>query len=181
MIYIQTINGKNSIALPVKKVVGEIKKGKNLIRKVEGSVALNFAITSNFFNLGNIDKKYSCEGNNVNPPLYLSSIPEDAQSLVLIVDDIDASNYNHWLLWNITSTITEISEDSVPNLAIQGKNDEGNIDYTGPCSSSSHRYSFKLYSIDKNITLSEGSTRAQLENEMTGHVINKIELIGYYG
>ncbi|RMF21074.1 MAG: YbhB/YbcL family Raf kinase inhibitor-like protein [Cyanobacteria bacterium J083] len=127
-----------------------------------------------------IPKKYTCQGEDINPPLVISDIPASAVSLALIVDDPDAPmrTWNHWLIWNIKPT-TEIKENSAPG--IQGKNSWGRNDYGGPCPPSGmHRYFFRLYALDCELNLPEGATRKSLENAMKGHIIEQAELMGLY-
>jgi Raf kinase inhibitor-like YbhB/YbcL family protein len=141
-------------------------------------------LTSPIFNNNQpIPSKYTCDGENVNPPLSISEVPENAKSLVLIVDDPDApmGTWVHWTLWNIDPKITEIAENSVPLNAVQGKTSFGNNKYGGPCPpSGTHRYFFKLYALDNTLTLSSSSTKGDLEKAMEGHIIEKTELIWLY-
>ncbi len=130
-----------------------------------------------------IPRKYTCDGNDINPPLRIEHIPMAAQSLALIVDDPDAprGTWVHWVLWNIDPSRSEISEGSVPAGAVEGVNDFGNLGYGGPCPpSGTHRYFFRLYALDAAIPLDKGITRKDLEKAMKGHVLGQAELIGLY-
>ena len=92
-----------------------------------------------------IPQKYTCQGEDISPPLTISDIPKGTVSLALINDDPDApmGTWDHWLIWNIKPT-AEIKEDSAPGT--QGKNSWGRNDYGGACPpSGTHRYFFKLY------------------------------------
>src|SRR5437016_5598083 len=82
-----------------------------------------------------IPQKYTCDGENINPPLQISNIPEGTKSLLLVMDDPDAPSgrFTHWTMWNIDPNITEIPENSFPIKAIEGTNSFGNIGYGGPC------------------------------------------------
>ena len=127
-----------------------------------------------------IPTKYTCQGEDINPPLSISDIPEGAISLALIVDDPDAPMgiWDHWLIWNIKPA-NQIEEDSSPG--IQGQNSWGRSDYGGPCPpSGTHRYFFKLYGLDLNLDLHNGATKTELENAIQGHIIEQAELIGLY-
>jgi Raf kinase inhibitor-like YbhB/YbcL family protein len=138
-------------------------------------------ITSRAFSPnGDIPKKYTCEGENSNPPLDISGTPDEAKSLVLIVDDPDApgKTFVHWVVWNIPIT-HHINEDEVPGD--QGLNDFGEVSYGGPCPpSGKHRYYFKVYALDDLLDLEAGSTREQVEQAMAGHIIGFGELMGHY-
>jgi len=130
-----------------------------------------------------IPKKYSCDGDGINPPLTFSEIPQDVQSLVLIVDDPDAPSgtFTHWILWNIDPRSSGISENSVPSGAIQGNSDAGEIGYVGPCPpSGTHHYFFKLFALGAKIDLPLGSKRSDLEKMMVNHIIARTELVGLY-
>lgn len=127
-----------------------------------------------------IPKKYTCQGEDINPPLTLSDIPQGTVSLTLIHDDPDApmGTWDHWLIWNI-KPVAEIKENSVPGT--QGKNSWGKSCYGGPCPpSGTHRYFFKLYALDCELALSEGATKSELEAAMANHILAQAELMGLY-
>lgn len=131
-----------------------------------------------------IPSKYTCDGENINPELRIEEVPENAKSLVLIVDDPDAtrgSTWLHWTLWNINSQTKEIAENSVPEGAIEGKTDFGKPGWGGPCPpSGSHRYFFKLFALDEILDLSAGASLDELQKAMEGHILSQAELIGLY-
>ena len=127
-----------------------------------------------------IPKKYTCQGEDINPPLAISGIPEGTKSLVLIMDDPDApgGNWDHWLIYNIAPT-AEIKENSVPGT--QTRNDFGRLDYGGPCPpSGTHRYFFKLYALDTTLVFKGAPSKEALKKAMQGHILEKAELIGLY-
>lgn len=130
-----------------------------------------------------IPAKYTCNGENINPPLSILDVPQNAKSLVLIMDDPDApaGTWVHWIVWNIDPTTKEIAENSVPAGAIQGKTSFGSVGYGGPCPpSGTHRYFFKLYALDATLSLSPSAIKPDLEKAMNGHILEKTELIGLY-
>jgi hypothetical protein len=136
-----------------------------------------------FPNNGMIPSEYTCDGADGNPPLSIRNVPEKSRSLALIVDDPDAprGTWVHWVVWNIGPDTTEIPANSVPGGALQGTNDFGKRNYGGPCPpSGTHRYFFKLYALDNSVALNAGATKAQLEEAMKGHLLEKAELIGLY-
>ena len=141
-------------------------------------------ITSSAFADGEaIPPKYTADGDDVNPPLIISGVPEGAQSLVLIMDDPDApmGTWDHWIVFNIPADTSEITEDSVPAGAIQGRNSWGRSDYGGPAPPrGTHRYFFKLYALDTKLDLPAGSKKTRLEAAMKGHILADAELIGLY-
>jgi len=141
-------------------------------------------ITSSAFDHeGEIPSKYTCDNENVNPPLDIGQVPEDAESLALIVDDPDApaGTWVHWLMWNIDPAQTRIIENSVPKGITEGTTSFGEQGYGGPCPpSGSHRYFFKLYALDTKLDLKPDADKAALESAMKGHIIEQTELMGTY-
>jgi Raf kinase inhibitor-like YbhB/YbcL family protein len=140
-------------------------------------------ITSSAFQQGaSIPSKFSCDGADTSPPLQIQEIPPAAKSLVLIVDDPDAPSglFTHWIAWNISPQTSTIAEGSAPK-GMQGSNDFGKSGYGGPCPpSGTHRYFFKIFALDQELTLAAGSKRAQLDSAMKGHVLAQGELMGRY-
>jgi len=138
-------------------------------------------IKSVFENEQSIPAKYTADGDNINPPLQIVDIPENAKSLVLVVDDPDASSgdWVHWVVFNIPISNAEISENSVPGT--QGENSFRKLEYGGPSPpSGTHRYFFKVYALDSELELVEGVSKEEVETAMEGHVIESAELIGLY-
>jgi len=137
--------------------------------------------SSAFESNSTIPRKYTCDGENINPPLEFANIPEETESLVLIMDDPDSpmNPFTHWVVWNI-EPVAKIDEDSIPG--IEGINNFRKIGYGGPCPpSGTHRYFFKVYALDRQLELKAGAGRKELENEMIGHIIAEGELMGKYG
>jgi Raf kinase inhibitor-like YbhB/YbcL family protein len=140
-------------------------------------------ITSSAFQEGaNIPTKFSCDGANTSLPLQISDVPSEAKSLVLIMDDPDAPSglFTHWAVWNISPQTSTIAEGTMPK-GMQGTNDFGKSGYGGPCPpSGTHRYYFKIFALDRELDLSFGAKRGQLDAAMKGHVIAQGELMGRY-
>jgi Raf kinase inhibitor-like YbhB/YbcL family protein len=133
-----------------------------------------------FAHNGKIPEKYSCEGDNINPPLTIGETPEETQSVVLIMDDPDAPNgvFTHWVMWNILP-YEDIEEDDAPGD--EGKNGRGETGYTGPCPPSGiHRYYFKVYALDIILDLKKDSDKQTVVEAMHGHILASGELIGLY-
>lgn len=131
----------------------------------------------------NIPPKYTCDGENINPPLQFSDIPVDAKSLVLISDDPDApiGTWVHWTIWNIDPETTEIAENNVPAGAIEGTTSFGETGYGGPCPPSGvHRYFFKLYALDTELDLPTSAKKEDLEKAIQQHILASAEVIGLY-
>ena len=139
--------------------------------------------SSAFENKQMIPQKYTCDGENINPPLQITEVPSNTQSLVLIVDDPDApsGDWVHWLVWNINPETKLITENESPQGAIQGTNDFGKQNYGGPCPPSGiHHYQFKIYALDTTLNLPSSSRKKGLEKAMANHILDKDMLIGLY-
>ena len=143
-------------------------------------------VSSAFSSGGEIPKKYGYKNDNVSPPIKIGGIPSGAKSLALIMDDPDAMKavgkvWVHWIIWNIDPTISEISEGSSPSGSIEGKTDFGEIGYGGPAPpDKKHTYIFKLFALKTKLDLKKGSTKAQLEKEMTGQILDQAILKGTF-
>jgi hypothetical protein len=147
-----------------------------------GSRMADLVVKSAAFENGKIiPKKYSCDGEEVNPPLTIKGLPSTTKTVALVVDDPDAprGTFDHWLVYDIPPSV-EILENSVPGT--QGMNSAGQQGYMGMCPpSGTHRYFFKVYALDAKLDLKSGSVRKKdLEKAMQGHVLAKGELIGLY-
>jgi len=142
--------------------------------------------SSAFSNRSEIPRKYGYKNDNVNPPLEISGVSQDTQSLVLIMDDPDAQAavgkvWVHWTIWNIVPNVTEIAESSTPSNSIEGKTDFGEIGYGGPAPPDKiHTYVFKLYALDSKLDLPQGSSKTQIEEAMKGHILDDTILNGTY-
>jgi Raf kinase inhibitor-like YbhB/YbcL family protein len=141
---------------------------------------------------GSIPVKYTCDGEDVSPPLTWSGVPEKAKSLVLIVDDPDAPDpanprmtWVHWVLYNLPPDSTGLPEAVRPNQlppgTRQGLNDWKRTGYGGPCPPiGRHRYFFKLYALDTVLPDLGEATKAQLEHAMVDHVLSQAQIVGTY-
>ncbi|MDP2928085.1 MAG: YbhB/YbcL family Raf kinase inhibitor-like protein [Candidatus Omnitrophota bacterium] len=150
-----------------------------IINAEEGGVGMKI-LSPEFQNNGFIPKKFTCQGEDVNPALIIEDIPKEAKSLALIVDDPDApmGMWVHWVVFDIP-LINRIEENSIPGK--QGRNDFGRNDYGGPCPpSGTHRYFFKIYALDKVFNLDEGISKSSLESAILGHILDQSELVGLY-
>jgi len=147
-------------------------------------------LESNFEHLGSIDKKYTCDGDNINPPLAWGEAPDDAQSLVLLMDDPDVPRevredrmFDHWVLYNIPTDSDGLAEGEV--LGEVGLNTKGDAEYTGPCppkeyEPTKHRYMFRLYAVDTMLTFTQPPTKEEVEKAVEGHVLASAQLTGTY-
>ncbi len=139
-----------------------------------------------------IPLKYTCEGDDVSPSLKWDGVPDDASSLVLIVDDPDAPDpeapkmtWVHWVLYNIPLDAKGLPESvisgALPSGTEEGLNDWGKTGYGGPCPPiGRHRYFHKLYALDTVLKGLNNPNKSQVEKAMDGHIIASTELIGTY-
>ena len=150
-------------------------------------------LTSAAFEPGQpIPSRYTCEGEDISPPLAWTGVPDNARSLALIVDDPDAPDpkapkqvWVHWVVYNIPPSLPGlpegVSEDELPPETRMGLNDAKQTRYHGPCPPiGRHRYYHKLYALDRVLPDLGHPTKAQLEAAMKGHVIERAELVGTY-
>lgn len=130
-----------------------------------------------------VPAKYTCDGDNISPPLQFSEAPPEAKSLVLICDDPDApgGTWVHWTAWDIDPKTSEIGEGKVPEGATQGLTDFGQVGYGGPCPpSGTHRYFFKLYALGAPLNITYQAKKEDIEKEIEGRILAQAELIGTY-
>jgi len=137
-----------------------------------------------------IPVQYTCHGANLSPPLAWSGVPEGTQSLALLVDDPDSDppGFVHWVIYNIPAAMDRLPEavpstERLDNGALQGSNDFGRTGYGGPCPprGKPHRYFFRLYALDGQLSAAAGLTKKALLNQMQGHILETAEFYGLYG
>lgn len=155
---------------------------------LEGEAIAMKLESSAFTNEGKVPAKYTCDGNDVSPPLTWSGAPGGTKSFALIADDPDApmGMWVHWVVWNIPPSITKLAENIPTDRRLddgmrQGINDFKRAGYGGPCPpGGEHRYYFKLYALDTEVGLEERAGKGELENAMKGHVLAEAQLMGRY-
>ncbi|MFW5964969.1 MAG: YbhB/YbcL family Raf kinase inhibitor-like protein, partial [Natronomonas sp.] len=123
-----------------------------------------------------IPRQYGYTEANVNPPLEIDGVPDDAETLALVVDDPDAVEpagkvWDHWLVYDIDPARTTIPEDWDGGDATEGTNDYGESGYGGPNPPDrEHTYRFRLYALDAPVDLDAGASKTELEAAMDGHI-----------
>ncbi len=147
-------------------------------------------LTSAAFGYGDkIPVRFTCEGDDVSPPLQWSGSPVETRSFALIVDDPDAprGTWVHWVLYNLPAAAVELAQavptlPEMPSGARQGRNTAGEMAYAGPCPppGKPHRYFFRLYALDIMLSLQPGVTREELEHAMEQHIVAQGTLMGTY-
>jgi Raf kinase inhibitor-like YbhB/YbcL family protein len=154
---------------------------------------MTFELTSPAFAAGGaIPRKYTCDGEDVSPPLRWSGAPAGTRSLALIVDDPDAPDpaaprmiWVHWVLYDLPPDATELPErvppERLPRGAREGVNDWKRTGWGGPCPPiGRHRYFHHLYALDATLGDLGKPTKAALERAMRGHILGQAELMGTY-
>ena len=157
----------------------------------EGVQPMTIQITSTAFTEGDpIPQKYTCDSDNISPPLAWTGIPAQAKTLALIVDDPDApvGVWVHWVMFDMPPDLNSIPEGVAKTPIVAGVGSQGNTDfrkpgYGGPCppKGKPHRYFFRLYALDSLLNLPAGAKRAELDQAMRGHILATGQLIGTYG
>ncbi|MFS8907342.1 YbhB/YbcL family Raf kinase inhibitor-like protein [Synechococcus sp. OH2] len=135
-----------------------------------------------------IPSRYTCEGEDLSPPLTWSGAPVGTQSFALTMDDPDAprGTFVHWVVYNLPASVTSLpegirSDSDLPQGAVHGQNSWGRNSYGGPCPpSGTHRYFFTLYALDRQLALAPGATKEALLQAMTGHILAQAQLMGTY-
>jgi Raf kinase inhibitor-like YbhB/YbcL family protein len=157
----------------------------------DASMAMALTLTSSAFQSGGkIPSKYTCEGEDISPPLAIDGVPDGAKSLALIVDDPDAPDpkapkrvWVHWVVHNLppdTKSLPENAGKRLPKGAVTGTNDQKQNSYHGPCPPiGRHRYFHKLYALDVTLPYAPLNKPA-LEAAMQGHILAQTELMGTY-
>lgn len=152
---------------------------------------VELAIESSAFEMeGTIPQQYTCDGEDVSPPLSWSEPPAGTQSLVLVCDDPDApiGTWDHWVLFNIPAAVRSLPEgvaadEVIEGVGVHGTNSWRRLGYGGPCppEGPAHRYYFKLYALDVALGLDPGADKQDVEKAMTGHILAQGQLMARYG
>jgi Raf kinase inhibitor-like YbhB/YbcL family protein len=159
------------------------------VRPALGETA-KLAVTSSAFEPGQpIPVKYTCQGDNVSPPINCAGAPAKTKSFAVICDDPDApgGTWVHWVFYDQPADAPSLPENTaktevLPNGAAQGRNSFGNIGYGGPCppGGEAHRYFFKVYALDVVLALKESPDKEKLLGAMKGHILAQGQLMGTY-
>jgi len=150
----------------------------------------SFRIESRAFKQGaTIPARYSCQGENISPPLAWANPPSGARSFALIVEDPDApaGTWTHWVVYNLPAQTRAMDENTpkqgeLPNGGFQGTSSFGSVGYGGPCPppGRAHRYFFRLYALDTVLALKAGATKAGVLAALKGHILGEAQLMGRF-
>jgi len=155
----------------------------------EGDDTMAVTVTSTAFEEGGmIPVRYTCDGDDVSPPLAWTGIPDGTKSIALISDDPDApvGTWVHWVLYNIPPDADGLpeavpSKEKLENGSIHGITDFGRPGYGGPCPpGGTHRYFFKVYALDTMLELAPKASKKDLTGAMEGNILAEGQLMGKY-
>jgi Raf kinase inhibitor-like YbhB/YbcL family protein len=162
--------------------------GEEPAKQEEVKMVLSLSSTA-FEEEDEIPVTYTCDGQDISPPLVWGDPPQITEVFALIVDDPDAPGgvFTHWVLFNLPATFRQLGEgipaqEQLEVGTLQGKNDFGSIGYGGPCPphGRAHRYRFTIYALDQSVDLKPGASKKQLLDAMKGHILAQGQLIGTY-
>jgi len=150
---------------------------------------MGFQIESDVFEAGGpIPSKFSCDGQDVSPPLTWNGLPKGTNTLALVMEDPDAPAgiWVHWVLYNIPASLSGLpegvpAEQELSDGSLSGLNSWRRSGYGGPCPpGGTHRYFFRLYAMDQALDLGAGATKEHLIDAMQGHILGQTEVMGTY-
>jgi Raf kinase inhibitor-like YbhB/YbcL family protein len=134
---------------------------------------------------GTIPRRYTCDGQDLIPPLGWSDLPAETVEVAILVDDPDApgGTFTHWVVWGLDPSEGGVREGQVPEGAGQGSNDFGRFGYGGPCPprGQTHRYFFTLFALAEELSLKEGASADDLKAAVKGKVLEQAQLMGRFG
>ncbi|WP_264780790.1 YbhB/YbcL family Raf kinase inhibitor-like protein [Haladaptatus sp. T7] len=172
---------------------GDRPTGTESTQTTERSHTMTEFTTPAFEDGASVPTEFTCSGRDVSPPLEIESVPDDAKSLAIVVDDPDAPSgtFTHWLLWNLPPGTTTVPKNvpqrrTVGSLdgARQGTNGFGEIGYRGPCppkGDGPHTYRFTLYLLERELQLDAGAKRAALFGAMDGNRLGRARFTAAFG
>lgn len=132
-----------------------------------------------------IPPRFTCDGEDVSPPLEITGVPTGTAELALVLEDPDApgGTFVHWVMWGLSPGKPSLAAGEVPAGVVQGDNDFGRRGYGGPCppAGDPHRYVFTLFALAEPLSLAPGSTAAELRNAIADTAVARGSLTGRYG
>jgi Raf kinase inhibitor-like YbhB/YbcL family protein len=150
------------------------------------SASQRITVTSTAFTEGGaVPRRYTCDGEDVSPPLAFAGVPANAAELVVLVEDPDAPHgtFTHWLMWGVSPHDTRLTAGAAPQGATQGRNGFKKTGYGGPCppKGTPHHYVFSVYATDKKLALPTDASPDDVRRALTGHTLAWGTLTGHYG
>ncbi len=159
-----------------------------VISSSQESMSLSLT-SSSFADGGSIPSKFTCEGENINPELLITGVPEGTKSLVLVMDDPDIpesvkeargiEKFDHWVVYNIAPETTVIAENSIPGT--EGLNSRGAPGFVGSCPPDrEHRYIYRLYALSGTLNFVTTPSLDEVEAAAKGVALAEATLMGRY-
>jgi Raf kinase inhibitor-like YbhB/YbcL family protein len=129
-----------------------------------------------FIDRGQIPAAYTCDGDGQSPDLEWTWIPDNARSIVIVLDDFsaDVDQSLLWAVWNLSPSLRELMESSRGGGGVEGMNDYKRAGYAPPCPprGEMHWYGFRLFALDAVLSLDPTTaTKVDLERAMDMHVV----------
>jgi Raf kinase inhibitor-like YbhB/YbcL family protein len=150
----------------------------------DGGAPVKIEVTSTAFAEGEpIPERYTCDGDEVAPPLAWSGVPSDAAGLAIVVDDPDAPSgtFTHWVVLDIPVATSFSEEGGVPEGGVQATTSAGSAAYAGPCPpSGTHHYRFTVVALDAETGLAEGAPLDEALAAVDAHWVANGTLTGTY-
>lgn len=169
------------LALTISVGCGGGEKPEKPLPQARGSLRLE---STAFPDGGSMPRRYTCDGQDVSPPLRWSGVPSRARELALLVEDQDAGRFVHWSLLAIPAGTTHLREGAVPRGAVQTENGFGKNAWGGPCppeGKSPHRYAFALYALGKPLGLGADASADEVRGAVAGTALARGTLTAKYG
>jgi Raf kinase inhibitor-like YbhB/YbcL family protein len=141
--------------------------------------------SSAFLDGSNIPARYTCDGEDISPPLTWTRVPARARSLALLVEDADTPGgaFLHWSVYDLPRGSSGINSERLPRGSIEGQNSFGHTGYGGPCppkGHAAHHYVFSIYALDDSPGIPPGASPGTAREAITAHAITVGRLTGLY-
>ncbi len=145
--------------------------------------------TPSFKNNSGIPEKYTCDGEDISPPIKWKGTIKGVKSWAVVCHDPDApaGDWVHWVIYNIPPHATSLPEGVPKKYKLsdgskQGVNDFNKTGYNGPCPppGNPHRYVFELFAVKSRIKPKKNMSMKELLRFLKDKTLAKAELIGLY-
>lgn len=160
-----------------------------------GTVALptdepggEFAMVLPWLDGASIDRRHTCDGEDVSPAVSWVAPPEGTVELALVVEDLDAERgglaFVHWAIAGLDPSTVTLVEGQTPPGAVQALNFAGDVGWTGPCpepGGDPHTYRFRLHALNQQVELADGTPASDLLGVIDDLTIEMVEATGTYG
>ena len=168
---------------------GKVVSEADDFARIPDSIALE---SPAFEDGGSIPPRYTADGERISPPLAWRGVPEDAEGLVLVVEDPDApapDPLTHLIAWELPPHLPELPEGELRSPGHEGLNEMlGRNAYLQrawlppdpPAGHGPHLYVFQVFALDRKLDFARPPGRRAVVDAMRGHVLAKGVLIGTY-